>query len=187
MEKGQLNALIGQRLKTIRLSKGLSLDRVAELTGVSKPMLGQIERALSNPTVSTLWKIAEGLKVPFSSFIEETPKSIQLVKEENITPIIEDHERYEVYPIFPTEAGKPFEMYSVKLKPGCSYSSNPHPIGVEEYLWVTEGVLNLTCLDHQYTLKKSEGIRFRADALHQYHNPTDHTISLIMVIHYPVS
>ncbi|HSU80106.1 MAG TPA: helix-turn-helix transcriptional regulator, partial [Candidatus Angelobacter sp.] len=62
MEKGQLNALIGQRLKHIRVTKGLSLDRVAELTGVSKPMLGQIERAQSNPTVSTLWKIAEGLR-----------------------------------------------------------------------------------------------------------------------------
>lgn len=186
MEKGQLNALIGQRLKSIRLSKGLSLDRVAELTGVSKPMLGQIERAHSNPTVSTLWKIAEGLKVPFSSFIEETPKSIKLVKEEDITPIIEDNERYEVFPIFPTENGKPFEIYSVKMKPGCSYSSNPHPIGVEEYLWVTEGVLNLSCLDQHHTLKKSEGIRFRADVLHRYENPTDQSTSLIMVIHYPV-
>lgn len=185
MDKGQLNALIGQRLKQIRKSKGFSLDQVAELTGVSKPMLGQIERAGSNPTVSTLWKIAEGLNVPFSSFIEEKSPNIKLVAEADISPIIEDEERYEVYPIFPTEDGKPFEIYSVKLLPGCSYQSNPHPIGVEEYLWVTEGELSLDCLGQTYTLKKSEGIRFRADVVHQYRNPTNKMTTLLMVIHYP--
>ncbi len=185
MDKGQLNALIGQRLKQIRLAKGLSLDRVAEMTGVSKPMLGQIERAQSNPTVSTLWKIAEGLKVPFSSFIEVEAQNIKRVSEEEITPILEDRDRFEVYPIFPTEDGKHFEIYHVRLKPGCSYEAHPHPIGVEEYLWVTEGTLILDCLNQTYTLTKSEGIRFRADSLHQYTNPTATLTTLVMVIHYP--
>jgi XRE family transcriptional regulator, regulator of sulfur utilization len=186
MEKGQLNELIGKRLKYIRVSKGLSLDKVAELTGVSKPMLGQIERAHSNPTVSTLWKIAEGLKVPFSAFIEESPQIIKRVTEDDVSPIKEDQDRFEVYPIFPTEDGKPFEIYLVKMKPGCAYSSNPHPIGVEEYLWVTAGKLTLECHDASYTLLDREGIRFRADTTHKYINNTSNETTLLMVIHYPV-
>lgn len=185
MDKEQLNALIGQRLRHIRINKGLSLDRVSELTGVSKPMLGQIERAQSNPTVSTLWKIAEGLRVPFSAFIEEKSEAIKLVKEKDITPINENDDRFNVYPIFPTEDGKSFEIHFVKVKPGCSYSSGPHPIGVEEYLWITEGSLVVSCLNQTHTLNKSEGIRFQADTLHHYANPTNQTTSLIMVIHYP--
>ena len=65
-----LNLIIGNKLKDIRNKRNLSLDEVAKLTGVSKAMLGQIERGQSNPTVSTLWKIATGLKVSFSLFID---------------------------------------------------------------------------------------------------------------------
>lgn len=56
-------------LKTQRQLRGWSLSRLAEETGVSKAMLGQIERNESSPTVATLWKIATGLNVPFSAFI----------------------------------------------------------------------------------------------------------------------
>ncbi len=52
-------------LKALRLARGWSLSKLAEETGVSKAMLGQIERNESSPTVSTLWKIATGLNVPF--------------------------------------------------------------------------------------------------------------------------
>ena len=60
-----LTLVIGNKLKNIRNSRNLSLDDVAELTGVSKAMLGQIERGKSNPTVSTLWKISTRLMVLF--------------------------------------------------------------------------------------------------------------------------
>ena len=59
--------------KTLRQQRGWSLSRLAEETGVSKAMLGQIERNESSPTVATLWKIATGLNVPFSAFIVLTP------------------------------------------------------------------------------------------------------------------
>ena len=62
---------IGERLKEIRANHNLTLDDTAKVTGVSKPMLGQIERGQSIPTITILWKIATGLKVPLSSFLEE--------------------------------------------------------------------------------------------------------------------
>ena len=52
---------IGPKLKKVRFDRGLTLDNVAEMTGVSKTMLGQIERGESSPTVATLWKLAGGL------------------------------------------------------------------------------------------------------------------------------
>ena len=66
-----MNLRIGEKLKSIRMARTLSLDDTAALTGVSKPMLGQIERGQSVPTVTTLWKIATGLKTPLSAFLEE--------------------------------------------------------------------------------------------------------------------
>ena len=62
---------IGERLKEIRNTRHLTLDEVAELTGVSKPMLGQIERGQSSPTINVLWKISTGLKIPLSFFCRQ--------------------------------------------------------------------------------------------------------------------
>ena len=60
---------IAQHLQSVRKGRGLSLDKTAKLTGVSKAMLGQIERGESSPTIATLWKIATGLECSFSSFL----------------------------------------------------------------------------------------------------------------------
>src|SRR6202035_5891251 len=62
---------ISLTLKTLRRERGWSLDKAAEETGVSKAMLGQIERQESSPTIATLWKIESGFRTSFSSFIED--------------------------------------------------------------------------------------------------------------------
>ena len=67
----QISLKIGERLKEIRNTRQLTLDDVAELTGVSKPMLGQIERGQSSPTINVLWKISTGLKIPLSFFCRQ--------------------------------------------------------------------------------------------------------------------
>lgn len=64
-----LTHYLATTLRTLRHQRGWSLSRLAEISGVSKAMLGQIERNESSPTVATLWKIATGLNVPFSVFI----------------------------------------------------------------------------------------------------------------------
>ncbi|MEN6483123.1 MAG: helix-turn-helix transcriptional regulator, partial [Anaerolineaceae bacterium] len=61
--------LIAKNLKRIREERKLSLDRLSDLTGVSKSMLGQIERGESSPTISMVWKITNGLKISFTTLL----------------------------------------------------------------------------------------------------------------------
>ncbi|HEX7064618.1 MAG TPA: XRE family transcriptional regulator [Bacillales bacterium] len=185
MENHNLNSLIGLNLKMIREQRRLSLDKAAQQTGVSKAMLGQIERGVSNPTVSTLWKIATGLGVPFTSFLEEKEDAVKVVKKQKLEPIVEDDGRYLVYPLFPMEEGKPFEMFSIQMKPDCHYSSESHPRGVEEQIWVESGTLHVFIDDASYTVSAQEGIRFTADKPHTYSNPGDKPCNAAMVIYYP--
>ena len=63
---------VGKNLRKIRNDLGLSLDETSKLTGVSKTMLGQIERGESSPTISTLWKISSGLKISFTSILDDS-------------------------------------------------------------------------------------------------------------------
>lgn len=68
-----LNQNISMNLRRIRLARGYSLDMVAEQTGVSKSMLGQIERGEANLTIGILGKIVSGLRVELTDLVE-TPK-----------------------------------------------------------------------------------------------------------------
>ena len=93
-------------LRALRQQREWSLARLAQETGVSKAMLGQIERNESSPTVATLWKIATGLNVPFSTFItppeaESTPAFDPQQQAMIVTPLFPwdpqlcfDHFRY---------------------------------------------------------------------------------------------
>ena len=58
---------IAANTKQIREQKKLTLDAAASITGVSRSMLAQIEKGEVNPTISVLWKIANGYKVSFTS------------------------------------------------------------------------------------------------------------------------
>lgn len=66
-----INLILSKNLKYLRNERKLSLDKLADLTGISKTMLGQIERGESNPSITTVWKIANGLKISFTALINE--------------------------------------------------------------------------------------------------------------------
>lgn len=165
-----LNLIIGNRLKDIRNKRNLSLDEVTKLTGVSKAMLGQIERGQSNPTVSTLWKIATGLKVSFSLFIDENQEDLKVICQNDIIPIIEDNDKMKLYSLFPFDANKGFEIFTIELEPGCNHESTPHNDGVEEYIIVTEGQIEVNIDDKKFVLEKGNSIRFMANKQHAYKN-----------------
>lgn len=180
-----LNLIIGNKLKDIRSKRNLSLDEVTKLTGVSKAMLGQIERGQSNPTVSTLWKIATGLKVSFSLFIDEDQEDLKVICQNDISPIIEDNNRMKLYPIFPFDANKGFEVFTIELEPGSNHISIPHNDGVEEYIIVTEGQIEITIDNKKFILEKGNSIKFMANRPHTYKNiSTDKSIFQNIILYF---
>lgn len=185
METNRLNVMIGKRLSELRKNRGWSLDQAASATGVSKPMLAQIERGDSNPTISTLWKIASGFAVPFSHFLEEPDEDVRLTDMEQITPLCDDSGKYLVYPLYKKEPGTSFEMYEVVLKAECHYVSRPHQRGVKEYIMVREGELTLVIGDGTHTVGKDQSIRFSADKKHAYINRQEKDCRISMLVHYP--
>ena len=66
----EINAVVSENARRLREEKRLTLDEAARLTGVSRSMLAQIEKGDVNPTISMVWKIANGYKVSFTSLVE---------------------------------------------------------------------------------------------------------------------
>jgi transcriptional regulator with XRE-family HTH domain len=176
---------IGERLKEIRISRNLSLDEVSRLTGVSKPMLGQIERGQSTPTITTLWKIATGLKTPLSSFLEEQQPEYSVVNLRNEEIISEDNGRMRAYPLFPYDPIRNVEVFHIEFDTGCRHASDKHNDGVEEYILVQTGKLQLILNGQEIIVGEKQAIRFRADIPHAYNNPFDEQCTVYNIIFYP--
>ncbi|QDR82418.1 helix-turn-helix domain-containing protein [Sporomusa termitida] len=179
-----LNLIIANNLKQIRAEKKLSLEKAADITGVSKSMLGQIERGESSPTINTIWKIATGLKVSFTSIINSPQDEAMVVHKAEIDPLVEDHGRCKVYPVFPYADDRRFEMYIVEIEPGGRLSTDTHGDKTQEFITVAEGELTLLTNDKEYIVPKGDSVTFRADKRHTYHNPGTGLVRLSMVIHY---
>lgn len=176
---------IGERLKKIRLNRSLTLEDTAKITAVSKPMLGQIERGQSIPTITTLWKIATGLKVPLSAFLEEQQPEYTVVDHIQGAAIFEDSGRMRAYPLFPYDPIRNVEIFHIEFDAGCNHLSEKHNDDVEEYLFVQSGALQLVLDEREIVLTENQAIRFRADIVHSYHNPFDRRCVVYNMIFYP--
>jgi transcriptional regulator with XRE-family HTH domain len=181
-----LNIIIANNLKGIRDKRKLSLDKVSELTGVSKSMLGQIERGESNPTISTVWKIANGLKISFTDLINTHRSDIVVLNKKEIEPLVEDSGKYKLYPFFPYEEGRRFEVYSIDIEKDGKLSAEAHREGTEEFITVFQGEVTVMLNDEEYVVNKGDSIRFKADRPHGYYNSSNELAMLSMVIYYPL-
>lgn len=177
--------MISQNLKRIREEMHWSLDRLSQETGVSKSMLGQIERGESNPTVATVWKISNGLKISFTTLLNHSREEAEVIRAEDVDIMIEDEGRYKVYAYFNYESSQKFESYKIEILPGGKLFSEPHSKGTVEYITVFDGQLTLTVEEKIYQLCQGDAIQFKSDKTHQYENRADEKVKLNMIVYYP--
>lgn len=175
---------IASNTKRIREQKKLTLDAAATATGVSRSMLAQIEKGEVNPTISVLWKIANGYKVSFTSLVEESGNTVSVIRQSDMQPLKEDGGRYLNYPIFAFDEQKLFETYRIVIEAGGALSAQPHLKGAVEYITVFAGQLELTVAGERLPLAKGDSVRFSADVPHAYQNPGAETTELSMLIYY---
>ncbi|MCI8327349.1 MAG: helix-turn-helix domain-containing protein [Lachnospiraceae bacterium] len=165
------NATIGKYLKSARQNRNMTLEDVAALTGVSKPMLGQIERGQSSPTVNTLWKISTGMKIPFSSFLQEPKLEYTIVNLQEQGIITEENGAMRAYTLFGFDPIRCFETFYIEFDAGCQHYSEKHHEGVEESIFVIKGKLEILLNDNSISLTEKQAIRFEASVPHAYLNP----------------
>ena len=180
-----INTIVSENLKKLREDKKMSLDAVARLSGVSKSMLGQIERGDVNPTISTVWKIANGLKISFSELFSRPEAECEFIDIAAIQPLLEDNGHYRNYPVFPYDENRRFETLYIELDAGSRLDAEPHPEGTQELIMVFSGTLTVRVNGESFTAKNHNALQFRADRPHQYQNISDELCRVSMVIFYP--
>jgi transcriptional regulator with XRE-family HTH domain len=176
---------VSSNLRRIRTTRGLSLERLAQLSGVSRAMLGQIELGQSTPTINLLWKIARALGVPFSALITDPTASRTRVLPATRAKILSSADgSFSSRALFPFDEPRTVEFYELHLKPRSLEVAEPHPPGTVENLVVASGALEVTVGDEQHHLGPGDAIQFEADGPHEYRNPGDDETVVYLVMTY---
>lgn len=160
-------------LRALRRARGWSLDRAALETGVSKAMLGQIERGESSPTVATLWKIASGFHVSLSAFLGPVPEGGEAGTVFRRAAALRHQPGTDgmlVAPLFPYEPRFGYELFELTLPPGYVRESEAHEPGVTETVIVLAGTMEVLTNGGWKCLTVGEAVRFPADRPHGYRN-----------------
>jgi transcriptional regulator with XRE-family HTH domain len=175
---------IAANLRQARDARNLSLDQLAALTGVSKSMLRQIETGKSSPTIATIWKIANGLRVSFTALLRKPPVAAEVRSFHGEKPLTGASEHYRLYPLIPFEPQQAFETYYVEIDPGTVFNGEPHAGHVYEYVFVTRGRLRISVADRDFEVRADEFLQFQADCAHAYECLGQTMAAAIMQISY---
>lgn len=181
-QMSQIDKNIACNLKRIRKSQNMSLDMLAEKTGVSKSMLGQIERGESNPTVATISKIIEGIKVPFEDLIYVRKDSVTIMKHTETPTYREEKGEYCIKVIFPFDKDRKFEVFSAVIEPKATCYSDSHGENTCEYVTVQNGELDMTIGESVYNISAGNTVRFTSNMKHSYYNPGVEPLYLEIVL-----
>jgi len=178
-----LAPVVGQNLRRLRNKRGLSLEKLAKASGVSRAMLGQIELGQSAPTINVLWKIARALDVTFSALITSRGGGGTVVLRAADAKRLSSHDGgFVSRALFPFDEPRRVEFYELRLTAGGIEDADAHPPGTSENLVVTQGTVEIEAGGEIHRLDTGDSIVFEADLPHAYRNPgkTEAVMYLVM-------
>lgn len=180
-----LGRQLGENLKQLRRERGLTLGQLAALAGLSKAMLSDMEKGGANPTVNTIWKLANGLKVPYTRLLEGEAPAATLVRGADLRPQTEGDGHYRVYCCFPGDGQRNFELFYLELDPRCANTSAGHLAQPQEYVCLLQGRLVVETGGQTYTLDPGDALAFDSTQAHTYRNPGDTLVRGIILNYFP--
>ena len=181
------SAVIGARVKALREASSLSLRDLAERSGVSAPMLSQVERGETSPTLTVAARIATGLDLRLSQLLrldETGAVTIVRTSERGGGGNAKRGHRFEV--MTAAQPGQRSELSRHTLAPrgatGAPDDPPMHEPGSRETALVERGSLALLCDGQRYELFEGDCVTFDADLPHHFENPTGAEASFLAVV-----
>ena len=176
---------VGSNLRRLRTRRGLSLERLAHKSGVSRAMLSQVELGRSAPTINVLWKVARALGVTFSALLSTNlDASPVLLRESSAKRLSSLDGSFSSRALFPFDRPRRVEFYELCLKPHALEEADPHPPGTAENIVVNVGTVTITVGNSAHALGQGDALLFVADVPHSYCNRGDDDALMYLVMTY---
>jgi transcriptional regulator with XRE-family HTH domain len=183
-----INTIVGRNLVAQRRARGLTLDQLAQASGVSRGMVVQIEQGKTNPSVATLCRLANALVVPITRLIELDARPVAFK-----TRLADASELWRGIAggsgklITGFDEPSVIELWEWRLRAQESYDGIAHPPGTKELLFVKDGTLTVTAGPVYESVAAQEALVFAADVPHRYANEQTQDVVFMMVVAEPRS
>lgn len=180
--KEAISVDVGSRLRGLREERGVSMRALARRSGLSANALSMIERSLTSPSVSTLYKLAGALEVPITAFFREEPPRNKIVH-------CKANERVRVPLVKGVWEGLGGESFTGRIEPfmiTVESGGSSGPYGMlhtgHEFVFCLRGTLEYEVDDQQFMLTAGDSLIFAANLNHRWRNPGKTVANAIIVL-----
>jgi transcriptional regulator with XRE-family HTH domain len=179
---------IGRRIRESRSALGLTLDQLAERSGVSRRMIVNVEAGTSNASIATLLRLATALHVSLAELVADAPEGERVVVSEATgrEPLWRGSAGGSAVLVSAATTPDMLELWDWTLGPGDVYESDPHRPGTHELIHVLGGQLTLTVGDVVHHLRTGDAASAVADVAHSYANESRKPVRFTMTVHEPL-
>jgi len=189
------NKIIGGKVKSIRESRNLAIDEVAERSGVSKEQIVRIENDVELPSLAPLIKIARVLGVRLGTFLDDQTelgpvvsrskdcKDRDAIRFTNDSTVSRKHMEY--YSLSQDKAGRHMEPFLIDIEPTgqADFTLSSHE--GEEFIYVLEGTVEIIYGKKEYTLEAGDSIYYDSIVAHHVHAPSGTPARILGVVYTP--
>jgi uncharacterized cupin superfamily protein len=170
---------IGHKIRTIRKERGFTLEIMANKTGLSKGLLSQVERGISQPSLDSLWKITKALESSIIHFFEDIDqKQVHVTRKQKRRQMIFP-ESTGTYSLLSAGGSGKLGMLEVRLQPGQMAADKFVQAEGEECFVVIQGRVTARFNDEEHELEAGDSISFDSAKAHTIENTGDSEAVLI--------
>ena len=189
------NTVVGSKIKGIRESKGLTLEEVAERSGLSLDQITSIETDQNLPSLGPLIKIARALGVRLGTFMDDNdalgPVVCRAEERESKSSIsfsngaADARKHMEYHPLAQQKAGRHMEPFIIDINPEDTpdYQLSAHE--GEEFIYVMEGQIELEYGKEKYLLNEGDSIYYDSIVKHHLHGAPGKSAKILAVVYIP--
>lgn len=189
------NLAIGHKIKGIRESKNLSVEEVAESSGLSIEQINTIENEQNMPSLGPLIKVARALGVRLGTFMDDSDSLGPVVthatdreKDSSISfsnDAVDARKHMEYHPLAQQKAGRHMEPFIIDINPtnNLEYKLSAHE--GEEFIYVMEGEIELVYGKEKYVLRQGDSIYYDSIVKHHLHGAEGKSAKILALIYIP--
>ncbi len=181
-----LAAAIGARVRQERQGHGWTLDRLAEVAGVSRRMVVNVEQGAVNPSIGTLLRLSDALGVGLPALVAlpETGR-VAVTRQGDAAVLWTGPAGGRAALMAGTQPPDVVELWDWTLEPGEEHVSEAHTPGTKELLHVLAGTVTVTVDEQAFALAAGDALAFPGDVAHSYANPGTETARFALTVHEP--
>lgn len=176
--------VVGNKLKSTRLKRDMTIQELAKLSTVSANMISRIERGLTTPSVEILVKLASSFGLSISYFVEEAQRGgvVVFTRAGEGHPIFFFEDKHSIVSLTQGVRDPGFSVFIDTLEPGCASGAGGMVQSGEEFAMVLDGQVEFFIDEDSYQLSPGDSIAFKASHPHRWHNLHDGQTRILWVV-----